>query len=79
MESNYLKSARIKLERLGINDYKSFKNHYTEVFDIIESCILKEYARKMADYCESVHPTPNYRDFVNWPKPDDPQTERKPW
>lgn len=79
MESNYLKSARIKLEHLGIKDYKDLKMHYTEVFDIIDDCLWKEWARRMNDslpaYSE-VHP--GYMDFVDFRKLD-PIPEQKPW
>ena len=45
MESNYVKSARIKLAALGITDYKTFKQHGHEIFKIIDDAHTKEYNR----------------------------------
>ena len=49
MESNYVKSARIKLLKLGITDYESFKKHKHEMFEIIDEAVWKEYERKMRE------------------------------
>lgn len=49
MESNYVKSARIKFQKLGVTDYKSFKQHEQEIFEIIYETTWKEYSRKLQE------------------------------
>lgn len=82
MESNYIKSARIKLQKLGITDYKEFRSKYSEVMKIIEDTILKEWDRKLKTLpteIESVYPVPGYSTFVAARSIPELPPEKKPW
>ena len=80
MESNYTKSARIKLERLGVKDDKDFRRHKVEIYKILENLLQQEYEKRMNESlldCEPVNFTLSHN-FVDWPTPNDPQPI-KPW
>lgn len=49
MESNYVKSARIKLQKLSITNYRTFKKNEAEIMKIVEETIAKEYDVKNID------------------------------
>lgn len=80
MESNYVKSARIKLQKLGITDYDMFKRQYSEVMEIVEDTLWKEFNRKIQ---ESLTPyigfTPGYGTFVDVRSIPELPPEKKPW
>lgn len=76
MESNYVKSARIKLERLQIkygNDYIKYRQ---EIYDIISEYVNKELLRRINehDWTSSTY----YQTFVN-DRGITLEPERKPW
>ena len=77
MESNYIKSARIKLQKLDITDYESFRKKQCEVFEIIYDTVQKEWDRKLDSLpdIELVYPIPGYMEFVKEPL----EQKRKPW
>lgn len=50
MESNYIKSARAKINKLGIKTYEDYKKNKFEVFDIIWKTFELEYCSKVMDY-----------------------------
>jgi hypothetical protein len=79
MESNYVKSARIKLERLGVKDCKDISRHKQEIFDIIYDYFCKECQRQIVEAVPTpVHPTKGYMTFVDG-REITMQPDLKPW
>lgn len=75
MESNYVKSARAKLKKLGITSYEDFDLHKPEIFDILFKTIELEFMRKLNNSLLQ----PGYKTFVEASSYPDPLPERKPW
>ena len=73
MESNYVKSARIKLKHLSIKDYKDFKENFDKIYEIINLYVFKEIKMQIA-----AKPSPYYQTFVNH-REISLEPELKPW
>lgn len=75
MESNYIKSARAKLKKLGVTSYEDFNLHKPEIFNILFKTIELELTRKLNNSLLQ----PDYKTVVGATSYPDPLPERKPW
>lgn len=60
MESNYIKSARVKLSKLGIKTYEDYQKNKLEIFDIIWKTFELEYSNRWDYHLLSSYPLLKY-------------------